>query len=94
MNDGPWKFHTGYLVEGLELLIRKVAYTKYDATGLVRWVLEKKRKTTKKQRQQLERHTFKLENGRTVMRGDCPHGDGVSRYTINKSRSMKYAKLQ
>jgi hypothetical protein len=26
-----------YLVEGLELLIRKVAYTKYDATGLVRW---------------------------------------------------------
>jgi hypothetical protein len=25
------------LVEGLELLIRKVAYTKYDATGLVRW---------------------------------------------------------
>jgi hypothetical protein len=28
---------TGYLVEGLELLIRKVAYTKYDATGLVRW---------------------------------------------------------
>jgi hypothetical protein len=35
MNDGP--FHTGYLVEGLELLIRKVAYTKYDATGLVPW---------------------------------------------------------
>jgi hypothetical protein len=33
MNDGPEKFHTGYLVEGLELLIRKVAYTKYDATG-------------------------------------------------------------
>jgi hypothetical protein len=28
---------TGYLVEGLELLIRNVAYTKYDATGLVRW---------------------------------------------------------
>jgi hypothetical protein len=27
----------GYLVEGLELLICKVAYTKYDATGLVRW---------------------------------------------------------
>jgi hypothetical protein len=27
----------GYLVEGLELLIRKVAYTKYDATGLVPW---------------------------------------------------------
>jgi hypothetical protein len=37
MNDGPWKFHTGYPVEGLELLIRKVAYTKYDAAGLVRW---------------------------------------------------------
>jgi hypothetical protein len=37
MNDGPLKFHTGYLVEGLELSIRKVAYTKYDATGLVRW---------------------------------------------------------
>jgi hypothetical protein len=27
----------GYLVEGLELLVRKVAYTKYDATGLVCW---------------------------------------------------------
>jgi hypothetical protein len=27
----------GYLFEGLELLIRKVAYTKYDATGLVPW---------------------------------------------------------
>jgi hypothetical protein len=27
----------GYLVEGLELFISKVAYTKYDATGLVRW---------------------------------------------------------
>jgi hypothetical protein len=27
----------GYLVEGLELFIRKVAYTKYDATVLVRW---------------------------------------------------------
>jgi hypothetical protein len=27
----------GYLVEGLELFIRKVAYTKYDATILVRW---------------------------------------------------------
>jgi hypothetical protein len=27
----------GYLVEGLELLIRKVAYTKYDATWLVPW---------------------------------------------------------
>jgi hypothetical protein len=26
----------GYLVEGLELFIRKVAYTKYDATILVR----------------------------------------------------------
>jgi hypothetical protein len=26
-----------YLIEGLELLIRKVAYTKDDATGLVRW---------------------------------------------------------
>jgi hypothetical protein len=37
MNDGPYKFHMGYLVEGLELLIRKVAYMKYDATGLVRW---------------------------------------------------------
>jgi hypothetical protein len=37
MNDGPKKFYTGYLVEGLELLIRKVAYTKYDATGLVPW---------------------------------------------------------
>jgi hypothetical protein len=28
---------TSYLVEGLELYIRKVAYTKYDATVLVRW---------------------------------------------------------
>jgi hypothetical protein len=37
MNDGPKKFHTGYLVEGLELSIRKVAYTKYDATWLVPW---------------------------------------------------------
>jgi hypothetical protein len=37
MNDGPQKFHTGYLVEGLELLICNVGYTKYDATGLVRW---------------------------------------------------------
>jgi hypothetical protein len=37
MNDGPKKFHTGYLVEGLELLIRKVAYTKYDETWLVPW---------------------------------------------------------
>jgi hypothetical protein len=27
----------GYLVEGLELFIRKVAYTKCDATVLVRW---------------------------------------------------------
>jgi hypothetical protein len=27
----------GYLVEGLELLICKVAYTKYDATWLVSW---------------------------------------------------------
>jgi hypothetical protein len=26
----------GYLVKGLELFIRKVAYTKYDATVLVR----------------------------------------------------------
>jgi hypothetical protein len=37
MNDGPYKLHTGYLVEGLELYIRKVPYTKYDATVLVRW---------------------------------------------------------
>jgi hypothetical protein len=37
MNTCPWKFHTGYLVEGLELLIRKVAYTKYGATWLVPW---------------------------------------------------------
>jgi hypothetical protein len=37
MNDGPKKLHTGYLVEDLELFIRKVAYTKYDATILVRW---------------------------------------------------------
>jgi hypothetical protein len=37
MNDGPQKLHTGYLVEGLELFICKVAYTKYDATVLVRW---------------------------------------------------------
>jgi hypothetical protein len=37
MNDGPQKCHTGYPVEVLELLIGKVAYTKYDATGLVRW---------------------------------------------------------
>jgi hypothetical protein len=37
MNDGPYKLHTGYLVEGLELFIRKAAYTKYDATVLVRW---------------------------------------------------------
>jgi hypothetical protein len=36
MNDGPWKLHTGYLGEGLELFIRKVVYTKYDATVLVR----------------------------------------------------------
>jgi hypothetical protein len=36
-NDGPLKLHTGYLVEGLELFIRKVAYSKYDATVLVRW---------------------------------------------------------
>jgi hypothetical protein len=29
MNDGPQKLHTErYLVEGLELFIRKVAYTK------------------------------------------------------------------
>jgi hypothetical protein len=27
----------GYLVEGLELFIRKVAYTKFDATVPVRW---------------------------------------------------------
>jgi hypothetical protein len=27
----------GHLVEGLELLIRKVACMKYDATGLVPW---------------------------------------------------------
>jgi hypothetical protein len=27
----------GYLVEGLELFIRKVAYTKYDTTVLVHW---------------------------------------------------------
>jgi hypothetical protein len=31
MNDGPQKIHTGYLVEGLELYIHKVAYTNYDA---------------------------------------------------------------
>jgi hypothetical protein len=37
MNDGPQKLHTEYLVEGLELLIRKVAYTKYDETWLVPW---------------------------------------------------------
>jgi hypothetical protein len=37
MNDGPYKVHTGYLVEGLELLIHKVAYTKYDATVFIRW---------------------------------------------------------
>jgi hypothetical protein len=30
MNGGPYKLHTGYLVEGLELFIRKVAYTKYE----------------------------------------------------------------
>jgi hypothetical protein len=35
MNDGPWKLHTGYLAEGLELFIRTVAYTKHDAN--VRW---------------------------------------------------------
>jgi hypothetical protein len=33
MNDGPYKLHTGYLVEGLELFIRKVAYTTNDATS-------------------------------------------------------------
>jgi hypothetical protein len=32
-----YTIRTGYLIEGLELLIRKVAYTKYDATGLVPW---------------------------------------------------------
>jgi hypothetical protein len=37
MNDGPYKLHTGYLVEGIERFIRKVIYTKYDATVLVRW---------------------------------------------------------
>jgi hypothetical protein len=37
MNDGPWKLHTGYLVERLELFIRKVAYLTNDATSLVRW---------------------------------------------------------
>jgi hypothetical protein len=37
MNDGPLKLRTGYFVEGLELFIHKVAYTKYDATVLVRW---------------------------------------------------------
>jgi hypothetical protein len=37
MNDGPKKLNTGYLVEGLELYIRKIAYTKYDATVLVLW---------------------------------------------------------
>jgi hypothetical protein len=36
MNDGPYKLHTVYLVEGLELFIRKLAYAKYDATVLVR----------------------------------------------------------
>jgi hypothetical protein len=29
--------HKGYPVEGLELFIRKVAYTNYDPTVLVRW---------------------------------------------------------
>jgi hypothetical protein len=37
MNDGQEKIHTGYLLEGLELFIRKVAYTTNDATSLVRW---------------------------------------------------------
>jgi hypothetical protein len=39
MNDGPRKLYTGYLVEGLELSIRKVAYTKYsyDAAVFVLW---------------------------------------------------------
>jgi hypothetical protein len=37
MNDGLLKLHTGYLVEGLELFISKVAYTTNDATSLVRW---------------------------------------------------------
>jgi hypothetical protein len=37
MNDGPLKLHMGYLVEGTELFIHKVAYTKYDATILVPW---------------------------------------------------------
>jgi hypothetical protein len=37
MNDGTQKLHMGYLVEGLELFILNVAYTKYDATVLVRW---------------------------------------------------------
>jgi hypothetical protein len=37
MKDGSQKLHTGYLVEGLELFIRKVAYTKYDATVSVLW---------------------------------------------------------
>jgi hypothetical protein len=37
MNDSPQKLHMGYVVEGLELFIYKVAYTKFDATVLVRW---------------------------------------------------------
>jgi hypothetical protein len=37
MNDGRKKLHTGYLLEGLELFICKVAYTMNDATSLVPW---------------------------------------------------------
>jgi hypothetical protein len=45
MNDGPYKLHMGYLLEGLELFIRKVAYKKYDATVSVRWSNYSKRDT-------------------------------------------------
>jgi hypothetical protein len=71
MNDSPEKFHTGYLVEGLELLIRKVAYTKYDATGLVCWSnytrYEVHYGRSKFGRMGLEEHiTIKTKNDKTM----------------------------
>jgi hypothetical protein len=69
MNDGPEKFHTGYLVEGLELLIRKVAYTKYDATWLVPWSNYIKR--TMFLRQRFLRTDPKENISRLLLAGRC-----------------------
>jgi hypothetical protein len=37
MNDDPLKRCTGYLVERIELSIRKVAYTRYDVSRFQEW---------------------------------------------------------